>query len=182
EISAALKALCEYNDVPLIDTEAVLKSQSKGGILSEPVIEDNCHPSLEGQRLMALAVARVMAEKGWLAPFAEWQWKDEKTPAEYLKALGIDDHFLAEANLTLTFYLLNLGENNYDRAIFYALRGLQYEPDSADLTRRLAWLYWLKGDTDEAKKWYRKLGELSPNDLMEVCAKHPEIFKEIGEN
>lgn len=177
EISSALMVLCEYNDVPLIDTEAILKSRSKGGILSEPIIEDNCHPSLEGQRLMALAVARIMAEKGWLAPAADWQWKNEKTPAEYLKALGIDDHFLAGANLTLTFYLLNLGENNYDRAIQYALRGLQYEPGSVDLVRRLAWLYWLKGDTEKAKEWYLKLGELSPSDLMDVCSRHPEVFK-----
>ncbi len=61
---------------------------------------DFAHPSLHGEWLLALALARGISKRGWLAPAARWRWSKLKTEDAYRKELKLSRDFLAKAYIS----------------------------------------------------------------------------------
>lgn len=68
DIQNGYRELAAAGKINLIDTEKILAPEAPGGILGEPIIEDNVHFFLKGHSLAGLAMAREMARLNWIAP------------------------------------------------------------------------------------------------------------------
>ncbi len=163
--------------ITVVDTEKAVISEAPGGILGEPVIEDNVHLSIKGHALLGRALAQTIAEKNWIAPLSEWHFDQERSFDVIAKELGVDDELLFSADLKMVSYF----GSRYDNRIRFAEKALAIHPDDPKALRHLAWSYWLKGDSADALDVYRKLSGKNPEALTEVFGNKPEIKKAFAE-
>jgi len=175
DVLAVFDELEKEREFPYIDTEKSIISEAPGGILGEPIIEDNVHFSIKGQSLVAKAAAREMADRGWIAPRAEWKLERERSLEEISKEFGIDAPFLVASYLKLVSYFGSRFENR----VRFAQKALELEPANPRALRHLAWTYWLMGDRNKAMEIYQKLKQLDPGSLEEVFKAQLEIKKAL---
>lgn len=175
-INQTLEELCTKYNVPLINTVGLFESASPDNLIGFNLIDDNCHPTIRGQAMMARELVSTIADKGWIAPFSEWQWKNEKTFDYYSEQLGIDNETFFEANLRLAGYF----GSRHEEALKHISRALQIHPDSFLAKRYLAWRYWIMGKKKESLSIYRKLLREFPAETKRILVEHPEVRKELA--
>lgn len=159
--------------IPVVDTEKAIISEASGGILGEPVIEDNVHMSVKGHSLLGRAVADEIAGQGWIAPRSEWQFANERPFDAVSKELGVNEDLVFSADLKMVHYFGSRFENR----LRFAEKALLLRPEDPKALRHLAWSYWLKGDREKALEVYSRLEKINPDALAEVFAEQPEIKK-----
>lgn len=160
-------------DFIYIDTEKVLQDQVEGGILGEPVIEDNVHFSIEGHFLIGRSLAMEIADRNLLFPRNYWYLDHEKSYLEICQELGIDKNLLISAYLKNIEYFGNRLENR----VKYAKKVLELEPNNVFALRHLAWAYWLGGNYREAFQVYHKIEAQNPLSLEEIFKLRPRLKK-----
>ncbi len=161
--------------ITMVDTEKAVISEAPGGIMGEPIIEDNVHLSIKGHALLGRALAQAIAVKGWIAPLSEWKFQNERPFEVIEKELGVNQELIYAADLKMVSYF----GSRYDNRIRFAEKALAIHPDDPKALRHLAWSYWLKGDKTRAFEIYSKLSEAHPAALAEVFHNQPEIKKEF---
>lgn len=154
-----------------IDTERILGPEIKDGILGEPVIEDNVHFSIKGEALVGRAMANYLAERGFIAGRAAWQFEQEKSYVVMLGDLGINDDVIFGSYLKLVTYY----GSRYENRIFYAQKAVELKPKDPKALRHLAWSYWLAGDQAKAKEIYARIKSLYPNEFSDLLKRQPQI-------
>ncbi len=159
--------------VPWLDTEKWLVSESPGGILGDPIIEDNVHFSVKGHSLVGRALAEEIAYHNWIAPRPAWQFEKERPFEEISKELGITKDLLFSADLKMVSYL----GSRYETRLIYALRAIDLSPSDPYALRHLAWTYWLMGEKQKALQVYKNLSLIHPEVLQEVLENQPGIKK-----
>ena len=169
--------LQEEGDLILIDTEEALRDTVPGGILGEPIIEDNVHFSLQGQALIAQAAALEIAKRGWIAPERSFRWNNIRPFDTLVEEIGIDEDFL----LSVYLKMVNYFGSRFENRIRFAKKALELDPLNSRALRYLAWTYWLMGEREEAIAIYRNLALLSPEALEEVFQAQPEIKSTYAE-
>lgn len=160
-------------NVPVVETEKAIVSETPGGILGEPVIEDNVHMSIKGHSLLGRALAQEIAEQGWVAPKDQWQFSRERSFEEISKAFGVNNDLLFSADLKMVHYF----GSRYDNRLRFADKALSLKPEDPKALRHLAWSYWLKGDEKKSLEVYSRLEKINPAALSEVFENRPEIKK-----
>ncbi len=160
------------------DSEKVFVSEAPGGILGEPIIEDNVHFSIKAHALLGKALAMEIANHGWIAPTSEWHFERERPFEEMLQGLGVKDELLFSAYLKMVHYF----GSQYKNRIRYAQRALAMQPENPKALRHLAWSHWLKGDQDDALSIYAKLEMVDPAATNDVFQMRPEIKKAFEDN
>lgn len=70
----ALAELADRYEVPLLDLPAHFRAAAGGGPPGWDWFVSHCHPRPEGQYLIAVALARAMFDRAWLAPAGAWRW------------------------------------------------------------------------------------------------------------
>lgn len=173
EIIDIIQDLPRSPGLDVIDTEKVVAAELPGGILGEPMIEDNVHFSVRGHALLGRALAEKIAEHDWIAPKSAWQWDREKPYAVMYREIGVNDPILFAADLKMIHFLGPRFENR----IRFAERAIKKFPDDPRGYRSLAWTYWLMGDKDKAIEVYRKLEKIHPESLQEVFQEQPAVKK-----
>ena len=163
--------LKDARNLQFIDTKKILEPESPGGILGEPIIEDNVHFSLKGHALIGRAMAEEIAQRDWIVPREEWQFHRERPYEEILKELGVSKELLFSAFLKMVSYF----GSRYDNRIRFAQRALEIYPDDPRALRHLAWSYWLKGEKEKALGVYQRLADVNPEALKLVIETLPEI-------
>lgn len=171
EIEAVIRDLPRGELLEVIDTEKAVIAEIPGAIPGEPVIEDNVHFSIRGHALLAKAAALAIAERGWLAPGAKWQWKNERPFDQMAAALGVDDEIMFSAALKMVHFFGDRFENR----VRFAEKAIALKPRDPRGYRSLAWTYWLMGESEKALQVYRQLGELAPAALAEVLESQPSV-------
>ncbi len=176
DILSIFKDMSKQENVLLVDTEEVLKGKVEGGILGEPVVEDNVHFSIEGHYLLGRALANVIADHHWIVPKTEWDFEREKPYDVLLQKFGGDKEELISA------YLLNIQYfgTRFENRIRLAQKILKLDPNNTKALRHLAWAYWLNGETDLALKTYERLAETDPQSLLGVFRLRPQIKRACG--
>lgn len=167
----------KLQEVPVVDTEKAIVSEAAGGILGEPVIEDNVHMSVKGHSLLGRAVADEIAQRGWIAPRSEWQFANERPFETVSKELGVNDDLIFSADLKMVHYFGSRFENR----LRFAEKALLLRPEDPKALRHLAWSYWLKGDQEKSLEVYSRLEKINPAALAEVFEARPEIKKAFTE-
>jgi len=177
-ITRATKEVFEFFDelaktekMNLIDTEKALTPEVEGGILGEPVIEDNVHLSLKGHSLIGRLIAQEIAERNWIAPKTEWKFERERSFNKISREIGIDDQIKFYAYLELVKYF----GSRYDKRLQFAQKALELKPNDPRALRALAWTYWLMEDKEKALETYNKLEEVDSGALKEVFKVQPQM-------
>ncbi len=173
ETLSFLEDLVKTKQLPLIDTEKVLISEVEGGILGEPIIEDNVHLSLKGHSLVGRLMAQEIAERNWIAPKEEWKFERERPFDEIAKQIGIDDQIKFYAYLELANYL----GSRYEKRLQFVQKALELKPNDPHALRALAWTYWLMGNKEKAIEIYDRLEQLDPGAIQEVFKVQPKMEK-----
>jgi len=170
EITAILKGL-NGEGVFVLDTEKMLSPEAPGGIMGEPIIEDNAHFSLKGQALVGKGMAYYIADKGLILPEESWQFNNERAFNEMLDELGIDNDFMFNVYLKMVNYF----GSRYDNRVRFAKKALQIKPNGVRALRYLAWTYWLMGKPEEAARLYERIRVANPKAFNEITERYPEI-------
>lgn len=74
-LQSQLKTISQKRQVPLIDFPSVFQSQQDAPPGSDWFV-DSCHPRPWGQHLMAVAMAKALAENRLLGESASWRWSN----------------------------------------------------------------------------------------------------------
>ena len=178
DILAVFDEFQKTRDLQLIDTEKVLLPELPGGILGEPLVEDNVHFSIRGHALTGRAAAQAIYERNWIAPAAEWQFGRERSFEAIEKEVGVD----RELMLSAYFKMVNYFGSRFENRIRFAKKALEISPNDPFALRHLAWSYWISGDQAKALETYRVLGAVHPEALKEVLRSKPKIQKAFEGN
>jgi len=175
EIIQFVRELPTDGGVEVIDTEKAVVAEIPGGILGEPIVEDNVHFSIRGHSLLAAALARKVAARGWIAPRTEWKWEAERPYEQIAESMGVDQELLYQACLKMTHYF----GPRFDNRLRFARRAIELKPEDSRGYRALAWTYWLMNDKDKAVEIYRRLKVMDPQGLERVFEAQPQVRQEF---
>lgn len=158
-----------------VPTRKIFESRSPNGIITDELIGDQIHPSVDGQAIIALAIAEVMYENGMVAPKSSWRW-DRLRPVEVMKKdLRLDNDGEVEVYLALAGYV----KRDYAKAAQFLNKALALKKDSIFIRSWLAWAYWKLGDKDRAIALYSELSRENPVLAEPFLKKYPAI-REAG--
>lgn len=174
DVLTAFEQVLAEKNFPVIDTEKILVPEAPGGILGEPIIEDNVHFSLKGHSLAAKAAAREIADRGWIAPRGEWRFDRERSFEEISQELRLDEKpFLISTYLKLVNYF----GSRFSNRVRFAQKALELDPDHPRALRYLAWTYWRMGEKAKALEAYKHLRQVDRPAWEEVLNAQPDIRK-----
>ncbi len=177
DIYQVFEELKKTKGLDLIDMEKIFRPEVPGGIMGEPVIEDNVHPSVKGQSLLGLAAAKEIARMNWIAPREAWRFDRERDFENMAKELGVSPDLQFLADLKLVDYF----GSRFDNRLYYAQKALEIYPHNPKALRHLAWTYWLMGDKKKALDTYSALKEIDPAELQTAFRSQPDIQKAFDE-
>jgi lysophospholipase L1-like esterase len=89
DMEQALRKIAADEDVPLIDSHALLESRTPNGILGNGWLVDHIHPSFDGHQLIAEALVAQLAEEGLVRPREGWEAPARAAYAAHLASLPV---------------------------------------------------------------------------------------------
>ena len=145
--------------VPLVDFAAVVEERSRQGIPGEDLFLDHVHPTIEGNRVLALEILETLRREGLARVSPEWGPDGVQAVIDRVEG-GLDpaSHGLALSNLSKV-----LGwAGKLDEARKLAIRAARLAPESAQVQHQAALAAHLTGNLEDAARHYRKTLELAP--------------------
>lgn len=170
DIHHVYEEMVQTRQMQYLDTEKILNPESPGGILGEPLVEDNVHFSIKAHSILGRALASEIANRGWIAPIAEWKFERERSFEEISRDLGVNQELIFSAYLKMVHYF----GKRYDNRIRFAQKAVAMKPQNPKALRHMAWSYWIMGEKERALEAYKKLSA-EPQALEEVFNRWPEI-------
>ncbi len=177
EVLQVLEDLKRSEGLELLDTEKWLAVEAPGGILGEPIVEDNVHFSLRGHAVVGRHLAQEMARRNYIAPFEAWQFQNERPYEVMAKEMGINEELLFSADLMMVHYF----GTHFENRLRFATKALAIHPEDPRALRHLAWTYWLMGERVRALEVYRKLGRSNPEAFRKVFKNLEQLPVQAGE-
>ena len=156
-------------DVPLVDFAALAARESADGIPGANLFLDHVHPTIEGNRLLALAILAAMRDRCWLNPAATWD-EAAVTRVTQAKTAALDKraHGLALRNLARV-----LGwAGKLEEAARLAERALALAPNEPLVTYQAGHVRMLRSEWDAALPLLRHAALRSPE--------YPEPHLDLG--
>ena len=89
DMERALREIALEDEVPLIDSHALLELRTTNGILGNGWLVDHIHPSFDGHQLIAEALLAQMAEEGLVRPRERWEEPAREAYAAHLASLPV---------------------------------------------------------------------------------------------
>ena len=112
-------------DVPMVDFDAIISNRSPHGITDETFFLDHVHPTIEGNRILALALLHEIIDSGMISsprPMTDESLK--MISAARMSQIDPKDHSYALANLAM---LANWG-GKFREGLTLALRAMELDP------------------------------------------------------
>ncbi len=143
----------------LVDFARIVNKHSPGGIPGSELFLDHVHPTIEGNRLLALSILREMKEEGIVSPAAAW---DEAAIEEISRDLenSLDEKTHARALRKLSRVLTWAGK--HEEAERLLNQALTVIPDDREAQVQKGVLLWREGDKEAALVHYREAVNLDP--------------------
>lgn len=161
--------------VYVIQTQKLFEENSTNGIVDESLTIDQIHPSLEGQALMTLEIARIIYKNNLIAPRQKWRWDNLRSIDELKKEVIMNDERMFHIYTGTASYLAR----HYREAAKFLERALTIKPKSVFVRSWLAWTYWKMGEMGKAAVLYRELYREVPSLASEFFKRHPDIKKVV---
>ncbi|OGX08505.1 MAG: hypothetical protein A2Z88_11200 [Omnitrophica WOR_2 bacterium GWA2_47_8] len=161
--------------VYFIDTQKAFENFSPFQIVDSSLVIDTVHPSIKGQSLMALEIAKLLYEENLVASKDRWQWAKLERFEDLEKKLDLTDEFMFNVYLEGARYV----GSYLDKAVEDLERAVKIKPDSVLARSQLAWVYWKKGEKEAALTIYQELYKTHLDLAGAFQKKYPEIDAEI---
>lgn len=134
-------------DVPLVDFAASVENGSPQGIPGEELFLDHVHPTIDGHRMLALAIIDEMARRKWLTSGSDWDDAAVgRVASGIMQSVDPKAQGVAMRNLSKVFSWAGKMEDAY-RA---AKKALELYPGDAETHYQVGNLAQHLGKTDEA--------------------------------
>lgn len=163
--------------VPVVDFAAVVESRSPHGIPGENLFLDHVHPTIEGNRLLAVEVLDVMTRSGYVKPEATWGVSAVEEVATVVES-RLDRRSHAKALQNLSKVLAWAGK--YEEAQRLIEVAAAMTPDDAGVHFQFGVCAQREGDLVEAAKHYEQAIRLAP-DYVEAHNNLGSVLEELGE-
>jgi tetratricopeptide (TPR) repeat protein len=156
---AIVDEVAAQRGVPVVDFVEIVEQMSPDGIPGEEVFLDHVHPTIEGNRRLALALFAELRREGFVEPRPSWgEDAVQKVEEDVESRLDPVAHGVALSNLSRV-----LGwAGKLDEAYKLALKSAELAPDVAVVHQQAGICAHLTGHLDEAADHYRRTIELDP--------------------
>ena len=137
--------------VPLVDFVAIVEERSEHSITGDEVFLDHVHPTIAGNRLLALSLFDELVSQRIVRPKSSWGDEAIKRVTKRIESkLDRRAHGLALRNLSKV-----LGwAGKTEEADKLALRAVEMIPDNAEAHHRAGNVFFGKGDLEQARIHY----------------------------
>jgi tetratricopeptide (TPR) repeat protein len=160
--------------VPLVDFETLVERRSPQGIPGENLFLDHVHPTIEGNRLLAVALLDALQEQAIVQPRPSWNEAAIRRVTEVVEGrLDRRAHGFALMNLSKV-----LGwAGKLEEARKLSLRAIELAPAEAPVVYQAGLCAHLTGRTADAIRLYRETVEIAPG----MATAHGNLGVLLGE-
>jgi tetratricopeptide (TPR) repeat protein len=161
-IEEAVEEIARDRDALFVDYRASVASRSEHGIPGEKLFLDHVHPTIAGNRLLALDIVDELVRRRVVDPVSSWSEEAVDEVRRRVEA-GIDRtaHAIALRNLSQV-----LGwAGKFEDASRLAARSLEVNPDDAEVSFHLAITLERSGDLEAAKREYENTLRIDPEHV-----------------
>ncbi len=149
----------EWN-VPLVDFVAILEGQAEHATPGEEQFLDHVHPTIDGNRRLALALLDTMSGQGIVRPASKWGGDLIGQVTRDVEArLDVEAHGVALRNLARLFRWAG----KFEEGRKLGLRAVQMVPSDAETHFVVGANVAELGFTDEAITYYRRALQIQPD-------------------
>jgi tetratricopeptide (TPR) repeat protein len=149
--------------VPVVDFEQLADRWAQHGIPGAELFLDHVHPTIDGNRRLALAVLDVLEDMGVVTPGPDWGEAAVRRVTERVES-GIDDgvHAVALSNLSKVIGWAG----KLPEAYRLARQAVELDPDSVRVQYQAGLTADLVGRHDEAMAHYLRAIEIEPDAAL----------------
>ncbi len=153
--------VAQEENTGFVDFVGIVRAQSPDSIPGSTLFLDHVHPTIEGNRLLALAILEEMQQEGIVSPGATW---DEDLIAEISRELenSLDEQAHAQALRKLSRVLTWAGK--HEEAERLANLAIAMIPEDSEIHIQKGVLLWREGDREAALLHYREAARLDPGN------------------
>ena len=142
-----VKEVAADREVPVVDFVTLVDEASPNGIPGEDMFLDHVHPTIEGHRILAVAIVEAMKEEGWLS--LESSWGEDaiaKVESSIMERVDPKKQGVAMRNLSKVYSWAGKMEDAYAAA----KKALELFPGDAEAHYQVGNLAYALGKNDEA--------------------------------
>jgi Flp pilus assembly protein TadD len=151
--------VAETENAGCVDFVRIIREHSPDGIPGSELFLDHVHPTIEGNRLLALAIVREMTQEGMVSPAATWNEELIARISEELEnSLDEKTHAIALRNLSK---VLNWA-GKHDEAARLVDLAADMIPEDGEIHAQKGILLWRAGDREGALVHYQEAVRLEP--------------------
>jgi len=154
--------IADLHDVPVIDYAGMMEQRAQYGIPGDELFLDHVHPTIDGHRLLALAIFDELQSIGIVTPGTSWGEETVDEVTARVKS-GLDHRAHANAMRNLAKVLRWAGK--FEQSAKLALRAIEGLPGDAEAHYLAADAWWREGRLDAAVAEYEQTLSIDPNDL-----------------
>lgn len=159
-IQEAVGRVAQTMNVAHVDFASIIDESAEHSIPGDDLFLDHVHPTISGNRMLALSIIERLTDVGVVRPQPDWGPKSQQEVAEQLEG-GIDEQAHAAA-LTKLSKVLNWAGKKEDAARL-ALRAVALLPDDAETNFQAGNALMTGQRPAEALAQYQKAVKLDPD-------------------
>ena len=162
EVIAAVQHVADQNGVPCVDFLRIVDQQSQHQIPGAGIFLDHVHPTVEGHRLLALAIVDQLIDQGVVQPSTNWNSAAIAKITQQVES-GIDERVQGEALRNLAKVLTWAGKKEEANRLALKASELLSGDDETFYLAGNALLEQRR--TDEAIEQFLRALEIRPNHI-----------------
>ena len=158
-ISEMVADVAQTKNTGFVDFELIVQNHSPNGIPGSELFLDHVHPTIEGNRLLALAIIQEMEQEGIVSRAETWnEYLIAEISLELENSLDEKTHAIALRNLSrvLTW------AGKHDEAERLVNLAVAMIPEDSETHTQKGVLLWRAGDREEALIHYREAARIDP--------------------
>jgi len=161
-----IRDVARKQNVPVVDFMALIEGQSEHATPGEEWFLDHVHPTIEGNRQLALALLETMNSRRIARLASTWSEAEiERVRQEVESHLDLAAHGAALRNLSRLFRWAGKFEEGYK----LGLQAIEMVPTDAEAHFQVAGNAMELGRIDEAISYYRQSLQIEPNYARAHC-------------
>jgi Flp pilus assembly protein TadD len=158
-IGAIVSDIAQIKNTGFIDFDRIVNEHSANGIPGSELFLDHVHPTIEGNKLLALAIVEEMTQEGMVSPGATWnQSLITEISENLINSLDEEDHAVALRNLSKVLAWAGK-EDEAERLVNQAVDII---PDDSEAHAQKGSLLMQSGNLEAALVHYREAVRLNP--------------------
>jgi Flp pilus assembly protein TadD len=174
--SRIVSDIAQDRSTGFVDFNRIVKEQSLNAIPGSDLFLDHVHPTIEGNRLLALAIIEEMIKDGMVSPVAGWnESKITEISENLVNGLDEKDHAMALRNLSKV--LAWAGKEEESRRLVN--RALDIIPGDSEAHAQKGALLMQAGNKKAALEHYREAARLNPWNAR-VHHNYGVLLSELG--